>query len=206
MLKKMFMYLLTLVKCVFGRELLKLPELNNKLNSVQSMNGVDYKFVFRNDEDKDAYMHLRSVIPFEFESHNFNPASNQGVILLKYKRKFFILRYCKRDDIIEIVTFVAIGKKELVCPLDTDNIDNIYLASGYAKAEITSCISLTDGLFTNVEISFYRISIFVSYSTVLETIYRFSEEANCIGAPILKEKKKARKYEYDAAVATTEEC
>lgn len=206
MLKKMFMYLLTLVKCVFGRESLRLPELNNKLNSVQSISGVDYRFVFKKDEDKDAYMHLRSVMPFEFESHDFNSESNQGVFLLRYKRNFFVLRYKKDKQVIEITTFAAVGKKELVCPLDVDNIDNIYLLSGYAIVKMIPCIGLANGSYMNIEISFCRISIFVSYSTVLETIYRFSEEANYIGAPILKEKKKVRKYEYDASIVTAKEC
>lgn len=206
MLKKMFMYLLTLVKCVFGRELLRLPELNNRLNGVHALNGVDYRFYFRKDEDEDAYMHLRSVMPFEFESHDFNLESNQGAFLLRYKRNFFVLRYKKDKSIVEITAFAAVGKKELVCPLDVDNIDNIYLSSGYAIVKMISCISLANGSYMNIEISFCRISIFVSYSTVLETIYRFSEEANYIGAPILKEKKKVRKYEHDAAVVTTKEC
>ena len=206
MLRKMFIHLLTLVKCVFGRELLRLPELNNKLNSVQSISGVDYRFVFKKDEDEDAYMHLRSVMPFEFESHDFNSESNQGVFLLRYKRNFFVLRYKKDKQVIEITTFAAVGKKELVCPLDVDNIDNIYLSSGYARIKMISCIGLANGSYMNIEISFCRISIFVSYSTVLETIYRFSEEANYIGAPILKEKKKVRKYEHDASIVTAKEC
>ena len=75
MLKKIF----SCVKKFFGVQAkgVFLPEFNNTED--------DRNFIFRNEEDKNAFMHIRETCHLEIMCHTFNTINNKGIFLLKNK-------------------------------------------------------------------------------------------------------------------------
>ena len=83
MLKKIF----SCVKKFFGVQAkgVFLPEFNNTED--------DRNFIFRNEEDKNAFMHIRETCHLDIVCHTFNDVNRRGIFLLKNKNKFYIVMY-----------------------------------------------------------------------------------------------------------------
>ncbi len=182
MLKKIF----SCVKKFFGVQVqgVFLPEFNNIED--------DRNFIFRNEEDKNAFMHIRETCHLDIACHTFNDVNGKGIYLLKNKNKFYVVMYLdEKEDLKEIISFSGIGRDTFVSPLDEDQLDNIYLSKGSAF----SYVATFDNIFvTEVIITFKKILEYVDYSIVTET--KYSSFSNCnIGSQILKQKSKPRKYD-----------
>lgn len=187
MLKKIF----SCVKKFFGvqTEGVFLPEFNNITD--------DRNFIFRNEEDKNAFMHIRETCHLDISCHTFNAVNNKGIYLLRNKNKFYVLIYIDdKDDTKEVITFSGIGKNEFVSPLEEDKLDNIFLSKGSAFAHIVAFDSIDkhNMFICETIITFKKILEYVDYSTLIET--KYSNFTNCqIGEPILKQKSKPKKYD-----------
>lgn len=182
MLKKIF----SCVKKFFGvnNKGIFLPEFSNIMD--------ERNFIFRNEEDKNAFMHIRETCHLDIASHTFNEVNNKGIFLLKNKNKFYVVIYIDdKDDTKEIIAFSGIGKNEFVSPLEEDKLDNIFLSKGSAFAHF---IAFNGVLLCETIIIFKKILEYVDYSTLIET--KYSNFTYCqIGEPILKQKSKPKKYD-----------
>lgn len=197
MFKKIFNWLKNNVVYIFSiNRILELEELNNKLHGYEIM-AEKCKFIFSKEEDEMAYMHLRRVMPYDFESIMYSEPLNKGVILLKFKNKFYVLTFKKlKEDIIEITSFKGIGKDSMKCPMEPDNLDNIFLSKGYATAAVLQVISLEEGMSDAcIQIEFNKILEYQEYAMHTKTIYTMPFVAND-GDMISKQKIKPVKYTY----------
>ena len=197
MFKKIFNWLKNNVVYIFSiNRILELEELNNKLHGYEIM-AEKCKFIFSKEEDEMAYMHLRRVMPYDFESIMYSEPLNKGVILLKFKNKFYVLTFKKlKEDIIEITSFKGIGKDSMKYPMEPDNLDNIFLSKGYATAAVLQVISLEEGISDAcIQIEFNKILEYQEYAMHTKTIYTMPLVAND-GDMISKQKIKPVKYTY----------